>query len=171
MSVIDQTVTANNTIADDYNAGPVQPPAPRLAIVTCMDSRLTNILPMLGLTEADADLIRNGGSVIDDDSIRSLIVSTRLLGSQEIMIINHTDCGMQTFTDAGLTDQLRKETGQVPITPARFYSFSDLEENTREQIQRTRSHPWISPDVPVRGFIYDLSTGRLHEVCPTPEPE
>jgi carbonic anhydrase len=169
MSVIDQTVNANNTIANDYNAGPVKPPAPRLAIVTCMDPRLTNILQMLGLSDEDADLIRNGGTVIDDDSIRSLIVSTRLLGSREIMIINHTDCGMQTFTDSGLTEQLRKETGQVPITPARFYSFSDLEENTREQIQRTRSHPWISPDVPVRGFIYDLSTGRLHEVSPKRE--
>jgi carbonic anhydrase len=82
------------------------------------------------------------------------------------MIINHTDCGMLTFTDSALEDRLRKETGQVPIAPARFYSFSDLEDNTREQMQKARSHPWIAPTVPVRGFIYDLDTGRLREVSP-----
>ena len=80
------------------------------------------------------------------------------------MIINHTDCGMLRFTDSGMEDRLRKETGQVPIAPARFYSFTDAESNTREQIQKARSHPWISPDVPVRGFVFDVLTGRLGEV-------
>jgi carbonic anhydrase len=169
MSVIDETLNANKTIANDYDPGRVKPPAPRLAIVTCMDPRLSNILQMLGLGVDDADLIRNAGTVIDDDSIRSLLVSTRLLGSGEIMIINHTDCGMLTFTDSALEDRLRKETGQAPIAPARFYSFSDLEDNTREQMQKARSHPWISPTVPVRGFIYDLTTGRLREVSPARE--
>ena len=169
MSVIDDTVSANKTIANDYDAGEVKPPAPRVAIVTCMDPRLTNILEMLGLGAGDADVIRNAGTVIDDDSIRSLIVSTKLLGSSEIMIINHTDCGMLTFTDSALDDRLRKETGQVPIAPARFYSFTDLEANTREQMQKAREHPWISADVPVRGFIYDLATGRLREVSPERE--
>jgi carbonic anhydrase len=166
MSVIDESLNANKTIANDYDPRQVKPPAPRVAIVTCMDPRLTNILQMLGLGDDDADLIRNAGTVIDDDSIRSLLVSTRLLGSSEIMIINHTDCGMLTFTDSALEDRLRKETGQTPIAPARFYSFSDLEDNTREQMQKARSHPWISPAVPVRGFIYDLGTGRLREVSP-----
>jgi carbonic anhydrase len=169
MSVIDETLSANKTIANDYDPGRVKPPAPRLAIVTCMDPRLNNILQMLGLGVDDADLIRNAGTVIDDDSIRSLLVSTRLIGSSEIMIINHTDCGMLTFTDSALEDRLRKETGQVPIAPARFYSFSDIEDNTREQMQKARSHPWISPTVPVRGFIYDLETGRLREVSPARE--
>jgi carbonic anhydrase len=80
------------------------------------------------------------------------------------MIINHTDCGMLKFTDSGLEDQLRKDTGQMSIAPARFYSFSDVEENTREQILKARMHPWISNDVPIRGFIFDVSTGRMHEV-------
>jgi carbonic anhydrase len=164
MSVIDDSLNANKTIANDYDPARVKPPAPRVAIVTCMDPRLTNILEMLGLDADDADLIRNAGTVIDDDSIRSLLISTRLLGSREIMIVNHTDCGMEKFTDSGLEDRLRKDTGQVPIVPARFYSFSDVEENTREQVLKARLHPWISPDVPIRGFIYDLSTGRLREV-------
>ena len=170
MSVIDDTLNANKTIANDYDAEQVKPPAPRVAIVTCMDPRLTNILEMLGLGAGDADLIRNAGTVIDDDSIRSLIVSTKLLGSSEIMIINHTDCGMLTFTDSALEDRLRTETGRVPVAPARFYSFSDLEDNTREQMQKAREHPWISPDIPVRGFIYDLNTGRLREVSPARQP-
>jgi carbonic anhydrase len=102
--------------------------------------------------------------VIDEDSIRGILVSTRLLGSKEIMIINHTGCGMTTFTDAEFEETLRKETGHAVIAPSRFFSFTDAEENTREQIQKARSHPWISPDVPVRGFVFDLETGRLHEV-------
>ena len=118
---------------------------------------------MLGLAPADVDMIRNFGTVIDDDAVRSLVLSTRLLGTREIMIINHTDCGMLRFT-GGLEDRLRKETGRAPIAPARFYSFTDAEENTKEQIQKARSHPWISPEVPVRGFVYDVSTGRLREV-------
>jgi carbonic anhydrase len=131
-----------------------------------MDPRLTDIEQMLGLAHGDADVITNAGTVIDDDSVRSLPVSTRLLGSREIMIVNHTDCGMLKFADSESEDQLRKETGQTPIAPARFYSFTDVAENTKEQIQKARSHPWISPEVPVRGFIFDVSTGRLSEVFP-----
>jgi carbonic anhydrase len=166
MSVIDEALTANATIAHGYDPGRGKPPAPRIAIVTCMDPRLTDIEQMLDLAHGDADVIRNAGTVIDEDSVRSLLVSTRLLGSREIMIINHTDCGMLKFADSELADRLRKETGQVPIAPARFYSFTDVAENTREQIQKARSHPWISPEVPVRGFVYDVSTGRLSEVSP-----
>ena len=164
MSIIDGALSANAAIANDFDPGRGKPPAPQIAIVTCADPRLTNIGQMLGLADADVDMIRNVGSVIDDDSIRSLVVSTRVLGSREIMIINHTGCGMTTFADTELEDRLRKETGRAPIAPARFYSFTDVEENTREQIQKARSHPWISQDVPVRGFIYDVNTGRLTEV-------
>ena len=164
MSVIDETLSANATIAKDYDPARAKPPAPRIAIVTCMDPRLTDIGSMLGLADADADVIRNAGTVIDDDSIRSLLVSTKLLGAQEIMIINHTDCGMLKFTDTEMEDRLRKETGQAQIVPARFYSFTDVEENTREQIEKVRAHPWIAKDVPVRGFIFDVDTGRLREV-------
>ena len=141
----------------------------RIAIVTCADPRLTNIEQMLGLAEGDVDMIRNFGTVIDDDTVRSLVLSTRLLGSREIMIINHTDCGMLRFTDSEIEDRLRKETGRAPIAPAKFYSFTDAEANTKEQIQKARSHPWISPEVPVRGFVYDVNTGRLSEVFPDGE--
>jgi len=166
MSIIDGTLTANATIAGNYDPGLGKPPAPRIAIVTCADPRLTNIVQMLGLADGDADVIRNFGTVIDDDAIRSLVLSTHLLGSKEIMIINHTDCGMLRFTDSEMEDRLRQETGRAAIAPARFYSFTDPEANTREQIQKARSHPWISPDVPVRGFVFDVKTGRLTEVLP-----
>jgi carbonic anhydrase len=157
---------ANATIANDYDPARGQPPAPKIAIVTCADPRLSNILEMLGLAEADVDMIRNFGTVIDDDAVRSLVLSTRLLGTREIMIINHTDCGMLRFTDGEMEDRLRNETGRAPIAPARFYSFTDAEKNTREQIQKARSHPWLSQEVPIRGFVYDVGTGRLGEVFP-----
>jgi carbonic anhydrase len=166
MSIIDEALSANATLADDYDADRGKPPAPRIAIVTCADPRLSDIVRMLGLTDADVDMIRNVGTVIDDDSVRSLIVSTRLLGTKEIMIINHNDCGMSKFDGSELEDRLREETGMAPIAPATFYSFTDVEQNTREQVQKTRSHPWISPDVPVRGFIFDVNSGRLSEVFP-----
>jgi carbonic anhydrase len=166
MSIIDDALSANATIANEFDPDSGKPPKPKIAIVTCADPRLSNILPMLGLAEADVDMIRNFGTVIDDDAVRSLILSTHLLGTQEIMIINHTDCGMLRFTDSEMEERLRKETGRAPIAPARFYSFTDAEENTKEQIQKARSHPWISPDVPVRGFVYDVHTGQLSEVLP-----
>ena len=164
MSIIDQALGANATAARDYDPDRAKPPKPQIAIVTCADPRLSNIEEMLGLAEADVDMIRNFGTVIDDDAIRSLILSTRLLGSREIMIINHTDCGMLKFTDSEMEERLRNETGEEPIAPARFYSFTDVEQNTKEQVQKARSHPWISPDVPVRGFVYDVATGQLSEV-------
>jgi carbonic anhydrase len=164
MSIIDEALNANGTIARDFDPSRGGPPAPKIAIVTCADPRLSNILKMLGLDDKDVDRIRNFGTVIDDDAVRSLVLSTRLLGTREIMIINHTDCGMLRFVDSDLEDRLRKETGQAPIAPARFYSFTDAEKNTREQVQKARSHPWISQEVPIRGFVYDVKTGRLSEV-------
>jgi len=169
MSIIDDALSANATIANDYDPARGKPPAPKIAIVTCADPRLTDIEQMLGLAHEDVDVIRNFGTVIDDDSVRSLILSTRLLGTREIMIINHTDCGMLRFTDTELEERLRKETGRAPIAPANFYSFTDAEKNTKEQIQKARSHPWISPEIPIRGFVYDVNTGRLTEVLPDAE--
>lgn len=164
MSIIDEALSANASIANNYDPDRGKPPAPKIAIVTCADPRLSNIEQMLGLAAADVDMIRNFGTVIDDDAVRSLVLSTRLLGTREIMIINHTDCGMLRFTDNELEQRLRTETGQAPIAPAKFYSFTDATENTKEQMQKARSHPWISQDVPIRGFVYDVHTGRLSEV-------
>ena len=169
MSIIDEALSANATIANGFDPDRGKPPAPKIAIVTCADPRLTDIEQMLGLAHSDVDMIRNFGTVIDDDAVRSLILSTRLLGTREIMIINHTDCGMLRFTDSELEDRLRKETGRSPIAPAKFYSFTDAETNTREQIHKARSHPWIAPEVPIRGFVYDVKTGRLSEVFPDGE--
>src|SRR5277367_6993815 len=123
MSIIDVALKANATAAKDFDSSRGKPPAPKIAIVTCADPRLSDIEQMLGLAEADVDMIRNFGTVIDDDAIRSLVLSTRLLGTREIMIINHTDCGMLRFTDSEMEDRLRKETGKAPIAPARFYSL------------------------------------------------
>jgi carbonic anhydrase len=169
MSLIDEALSANATIADGFDPSRGKPPAPKIAIVTCADPRLTDIEQMLGLAHADVDMIRNFGTVIDEDAVRSLVLSTRLLNTKEIMIINHTDCGMLRFTDNELEERLRKETGRSPIAPARFYSFTDAEANTKEQIQKARSHPWIAPEIPVRGFVYDVTTGRISEVFPDGE--
>ena len=161
MSIIDGALSANATIANGYDPSRGGPPAPKIAIVTCADPRLSDIEQMLGLAEGDVDMIRNFGTVIDDDAVRSLVLSTRLLGTREIMIINHTDCGMLRFTDSELEERLRKETGRAPIAPARFYSFTDAEANTKEQVQKARSHPWIAADVPIRGFV-DRKSTRLN---------
>jgi carbonic anhydrase len=166
MGLIDEAVVANATIANQYDSNLGKPPAPRIAIVTCADPRLSGITRLLGLDDADVDMMRNVGTVIDDDTIRSLVVSTRLLGTKEIMIINHNDCGMTKFTDDELETRLIGQTGKSPIAPARFYSFTDPEQNTREQMEKARSHPWLSDDVPVRGFLFDVHTGRLTEVLP-----
>ena len=175
MSLTDEALSANATIAKGYDpsrggGGGGGPPAPKIAIVTCADPRLTSIEQMLGLAAADVNMIRNFGTVIDDDAVRSLVLSTRLLGTREIMIINHTDCGMLRFTDGELEDRLRKETGQAPIAPAKFYSFTDAEANTKEQIQKARSHPWISPEVPVRGFVYTSAPGGSARCSRTGRP-
>jgi carbonic anhydrase len=168
MSIIDQALTANATLADGYDPGRGGPPAPKIAIVTCADPRLTGVVELMGLDSADVDLIRNVGTVIDEDSIRSLIVSTRMLGTQEIMIINHNDCGLSRFSGEDLEQRLRNETGEWPIAPVTFYTFTDVEQNTLDQVRKVRSHPWISADIPVRGFIYGVDTGRLREVSATP---
>jgi len=165
MSIIDDALAANANAAASYDGSRSGPPKPKIAIVTCADPRLSGILRLLALDEPDVDLIRNVGTVIDDDTIRSLVISTRLLGTKEIMIINHDGCGMTTFTDAELEARLRSESTDWPIAPARFYSFTDPVQNTREQMRKTRSHPWISADVPVRGFVFDVGTGLLTEVA------
>lgn len=166
MSIIDEALSANATLADGYDPSLGAIPKPRIAIVTCADPRLTAVVRLMGLTDAEVDLIRNVGTVIDDDAVRSLVISTRVLGTREIMIINHDECGLSTFSGDELAGRLRDETGKAPIAPATFYSFTDVEENTREQMLKARSHPWIAADIPVRGFVFGVHTGRLTEVLP-----
>lgn len=131
-----------------------------------MDARLT-VEQILGLNTGDAHVIRNAGGIVTEDALRSLIISHHLLGTQEFLIINHSDCGMLTFRDEELRRRLEKETGTAVVAPVHFHAFPDLEDNVRRQIERVRSHPWIPKQIPVRGFIYDVQKGKLREVQPT----
>src|SRR3989475_2675273 len=165
MSVIDDVEQANRRFAQDFGLGHLpMPPARKLAIVACMDARLT-LEPALGLKAGDAHIIRNAGCIVTEDAIRSLLISHHLLGTDEWMIVNHTDCGMLTFKEEELVAKLRAQSDQAPVTPVPFYAFRDLEENVRHQIRKVRSHPWVPSDIRVRGFIYDVGTGALNEVA------
>src|SRR5437660_303763 len=149
MSVIDEVLVANESYTKLFNLGHLPlPPARKLAVVACMDARLT-IQPMLGLKTGEAHIIRNAGGIITEDVLRSLIISHYLLGTQEFMIINHTDCGMLTFKDAELQERLQKTTGTAAVAPAAFHAFSDVEENVRRQIQKLRSHAWVPKTLPI----------------------
>jgi carbonic anhydrase len=138
------------------------PPAKRIAVLACMDARL-NTYGLLGLSEGDAHVIRNAGGVVTDDVIRSLSISQRLLGTEEIILIHHTDCGMLTFGDDEFRRQIQEETGIKPEWAAE--AFDDLETDVRQSIARIRSSPFIPKKDSVRGFVYDVHTGRLSEVA------
>ncbi|MCM3872955.1 MAG: carbonic anhydrase [Pyrinomonadaceae bacterium] len=164
MSVTEETIKANVIYAQNFALGHLpMPPARKLAVVACMDARLM-VDRVLGLETGDAHIIRNAGGLATDDALRSLIISHHLLGTQEFIIINHTDCGMLTFKDEDLRTKLQQQTGTATDTPAHFHAFSDVEENVRQQIEKVKGHPWIPRQIPVRGFIYDVGTGRLSEV-------
>jgi carbonic anhydrase len=157
---------AKTTVRGDRQGSLVRP-APRLAVVTCMDSRVP-VEELLGLGPGEAHIIRNAGGIVTEDSIRSLLVSHYLLGTREFLIINHTDCGMMTFTDEGLTTRLERVTGKKAAIP--FHAFRDLDANVRRQVETVKAHPWMPADVPVRGFIYDVRTGQLREVVDSGQP-
>jgi carbonic anhydrase len=162
MSVTDQLVSNAQAYEKSFDAGDLPlPPAKRVAIVACMDARL-NPYGLLGLREGDAHVIRNAGGVITDDEIRSLSISQRLLGTEEIMLIHHTDCGMLTFSDDDFRRQVQGETGVKPEWAAE--AFDDLEEDVRQSIARIEVSPFIPNKDKVRGFIYEVETGRLRVV-------
>lgn len=166
-AAIDEVVDRNRKYAQQFNQGglPGRPPRLRLAVLACLDCRL-HVSELLGLELGDAHILRNAGGVVTEDVLRSLIISYHIGGTREFMVVNNTKCGMLTFNDEDLAARLEQETGKVPIAPARFLAFTDLETNVREQIQKVRSHPWIPERLRVRGFIYDVDTGRLVEVAP-----
>lgn len=170
MSIVDKALEANRSYAKNYNRLLGKPPAPKIAVVTCMDPRLSDLPGILGLPQADIDVIRTGGPAVTEDVLAELIVSNRILGTTEILLLNHSGCGFTTFTDAELNARLSASTGDASPAPMRFFSFSDPEQNTREQIEKVRSHPWIAKDVPVRGCIFDVETGLLREVQPLARP-
>ena len=162
MSVTDELLRNNAAYAESFEKGDLPlAPARGVAVVACMDARL-DVHKILGLEEGDAHVIRNAGGVITDDEIRSLTISQRLLGTREIILIHHTDCGMLTFSDDELKQQIHEEVGMKPHFS--MESFSDLEEDVRQSIKRIQVNPFIPHTDSVRGFIYEVETGRLREV-------
>jgi len=169
MSIIDAALQANRNYAKKHDPRLAERPAPKIAVVTCMDPRLSDLPAILGLPQADMDVIRTGGPAVTDDVLGELIVSNRVLGTTEIMLLNHTGCGFTTFTDDEMNAKLIAATGDSSPAPMHFFGYKDPEQHTREQIKRVRSHPWIAKEVPVRGFVFDMKTGLLREVEAAPK--
>jgi carbonic anhydrase len=162
MTVTDELLQNNAAYAESFDKGDLPlPPARGVAVVACMDARL-DVHKILGLEEGDAHVIRNAGGVITDDEIRSLTISQRLLGTREIILIHHTDCGMLTFSDDELKGQIQEEVGMKPHFA--LESFTDLEEDVRQSIARIKASPFVPNKDSVRGFVYEVETGRLREV-------
>jgi carbonic anhydrase len=162
MSVIDELVANNESFAASLPTTHLDVhPSRGLAVVTCMDSRL-DVFAALGLGDGEAHVLRNGGGVITDDVIRSLAVSQRRLGTREVMLIHHTDCGMQKLTDDGFRAELQEATGVAPAFAVE--SFVDVDADVRQSILRVRRSPFLPHRDQVRGFVYDVDTHRLHEV-------
>jgi carbonic anhydrase len=162
VSTIDELLRNAEAYAASFDKGDLPlPPARKLAVLACMDARL-NPYALLGLQEGDAHMIRNAGGVVTDDGIRSLAISQRLLGTEEIVLIHHTDCGMRTLTDDAFKRSIQDETGIKPEWAAE--AFDDLDEDVRQSLARIRASPFIPRKESVRGFVYDVETGRLREV-------
>jgi carbonic anhydrase len=161
MSVTDEYLENNARYAESFTGPLPLPPAKHVAVVACMDARL-NVYAILGLNEGDAHVIRNAGGVVTDDEIRSLAISQRLLGTREVILIHHTDCGMLTFTDDDFKRSIQEETGIKPEWAAE--AFPDLEEDVRQSIARIRANPFVPHKDAIRGFIFDVATGKLNEV-------
>jgi len=164
MDVADRLLANNEAFAERFDHGHLDlRPSLRLAIVACMDSRL-DVFAALGLADGQAHVLRNAGGVITDDVIRSLAISQRRLDTREILLIHHTDCGMQKVTDDGFRAELQEATGMAPAFA--IESFVDVEANVRQSIARVRNSPFVPHRDRVLGFVYDVDTGRLHEVDP-----
>ena len=163
MSTTDELLANNEKYVAVFDKGDLPlPPGKKTAVVACMDARL-NVYGALGLQEGDAHVIRNAGGVVTDDEIRSLAISQRLLGTEEIILIHHTDCGVLTFKDDELKAAIQEETGIKPEWAAE--SFSDLDQDVRQSIARIKASPFIPRKHSIRGFVYEVETGRLREVA------
>ena len=167
MTVTDQHLASNSAYAAEFSGPLPLPPAEHLAVVACMDARL-DVYRILGLSAGGAHVIRNAGGVITDDVIRSLAISQRLLGTREIILIHHTDCGMLTFSDDEFRTAIEQETGIRP--PWAAEAFSNLEDDVRQSIRRIQASPFVPRKESIRGFVFDVTTGRLLEASPPPEP-
>jgi carbonic anhydrase len=163
MAVLDKILDSNEEYTRNFRYGALSiPPARKLVVLACMDARL-NVNEALGLDTGDAHIIRNAGGIATDDAIRSLIISHDLLGTEEFVVINHTDCGMLKFTDKDLQKNL-KQKYKSDASEIKFYSFPNLEENVKNQVNKIKSTPFFSPDISVHGFIYDVKTGKIERI-------
>ena len=162
MSVTDDLLANNDAYAAEFDKGDLPlPPGRKVAVLACMDARL-DPARALGLEEGDAHVIRNAGGVVSDDALRSLLISQRLLGTEEIVLVHHTDCGMLTFTDGEVKAAIEADTGIRP--PFALEAFPDVEDDVRQSIARIAASPFLLHTDKVRGFVYDVKTGRLDEV-------
>jgi carbonic anhydrase len=161
MSITDDLLANNERYTESFQGPLPLPPSAHLAVVACMDARL-DVYRILGLEPGQSHVIRNAGGVVTDDEIRSLAISQRLLGTTSIILIHHTDCGMLTFTDDQFKASIQKEVGIKPEWAAE--AFSDLDEDVRQSIARIKVSPFIPHTDDVRGFVFDVATGRLREV-------
>ena len=161
MTVTENYLANNAQYASNFNGPLPMPPSKHVAVVACMDARL-DVYRILGLNEGEAHVIRNAGGVVTDDVIRSLAISQRLLGTQEIILIHHSDCGMLTFTDDDFKRSIQDEIGVKP--PWAPEAFPDLEADVRQSLRRIENSPFVTKHVSVRGFVFDVATGKLNEV-------
>ncbi len=168
MSLIDRAVAANRE-RTGHDSSLANKPAPKVAILTCMDPRLNELLEWLDIKPAEADVIRNVGTAATADVVRSLMFSIHVLGVKEIMIVGHTGCGMELFTEETFEDHLHTQCGVWAVAPDKFHFYTDVNRATQRQVLKLRSHPWIPADVAIRGFVFDLATGDLKEVTPKAE--
>ncbi len=161
MTVTDDYLANNAEYASSFKGPLPLPPSKHVAVVACMDARL-DVYRVLGINEGESHVIRNAGGVVTDDAIRSLAISQRLLGTEEIILIHHTDCGMLTFTDDGFKHDIQDETGIKPEWAAE--SFDDLDEDVRQSLRRIENSPFVTKHESLRGFVFDVATGKLNEV-------
>jgi carbonic anhydrase len=162
MSATDEFLANNARYAESFSGPLPMPPGAATAVIACMDARL-NVYAILGLNEGEAHVIRNAGGVVTDDQIRSLAISQRLLGTREIILIHHTDCGMLTFTDDAFKRSIQDETGIKPSWGAE--AFGDLDEDVRQSVARIKASPFVPHKDAIRGFVFDVATGKLREVA------
>jgi len=164
MSTIDEILRRNSKFALNYAPELISPkPRLRLTVIACMDTRIT--LESLGLMPQDAHFIRNAGGIATDDALRSLLVSHYLLGTTEVMVINHTDCGLMRMSEQEMQKDIEQQAGVAASSPVCFHAFKDVESNVREQLKKLNAHSWIQKELTIRGFVFDVRTGRLKEVA------
>lgn len=163
MSTIDKVLRRNAEFALNYDPEFISPrPRMNLVVVACMDTRIT--LAALGLKPQDAHFIRNAGGIVTDDVIRSLLVSHYFLGTNEVMVINHTDCGLMKASEEEMQETVEREAGLPSNSPIKFHAFRNVERNVRIQVDKLRDHSWLREELTIRGFVFDVKTGKLQEI-------